>query len=340
MSLSNFNQERGLFHRLGSIISNWNVFDRAARSIGQFFKFLLKRTTLSLLLFGALFMCSLIGITTQNVWLITLAGLLWGTVCLAFFGFAVLIHWFVVNMEELFRSTSLGSRIDQFITYFFQIARRLTFTTAGVAISVGHILTKAHIVASVNLPEDLPWRSVISWIFIGGAPLMGRLIDYVNTSAGEMRFRGGIIYLLGIIQFYATFTILTTGLIGGEPAITAIYYVIREPSRLFQDLFTADYLTTHAHAVYQGVGSTWFIFIYLFVPGTFALFAHMELRKLKYDLKTAMPPLGLQALRFAGVIFLLIGLIVSWHEGWIGQLLLFIIKTIIQLYYWIEGLMK
>lgn len=343
MSQNDLNQKRGLFYRLGSMISSWNIFDRIAQSIENFFTFLVERTTLSFWFLLSLSLCSIIGLFTHNVRLIILAGSLWGLISLAFFGFAVFIHWLVVNAEQFFKPVAdraSRSWVDRFLDTFFLFARRLTFTTAGLAIAAGHILTKAHIVSAVNLPEDESWRSWISWIFIGGAPLMGRLTDYFNSRVEKMEYQGGVVYLLGIIQFYSTFTILATGLIGGESAITAIYYVVREPILLIQDLFSADYVNTNAHAVYRSIGTTWFVILYLFVPGTFALIAHLELRKLKYNLKIVMPPLGLQALRFTGGVFLLIGLIVSWHEGWIAQLFLSIILIIIQLYHFISGVMQ
>ena len=342
MGNSNFNQPNlnqvSRFQKIKSWISSLDIVSGAGRLIARFVKFLRDETTISFWLLFSLVVLSLIGIYTHDVKIISLAGLIWMSIWLIFFGVAVYIHWLVENVASMFEpEEGKVSSADKFIESALNFTRRFTFSVAGLMISIGHLFISAHLKAASDFHESFlsfDKSSWLSWLYVVGAPIIGKVIDELNKK--ELITRGGVMFLLGIIQFYSSFVILFTGLLGGGMAITVVHTVVKKPWELItHDIFQVPYIDSFSHLVYQSIGGGWFIFLYLIIPTMLAYSAYIAVHREKKGTKMPIPPMGLYSLLGISLIFLIIGLIVSWNEGWIIKTFIFISEILVKLYHFI-----
>lgn len=327
-------------------LKNWllglDTINAIGRSIARGIRYLYTNTTQSFWFFTGLLVLSIVGMLIHNVFLISLAGLIWVSIWLGLFGVAVFIKWIVENAADLLKPrVEEDSPVDKLIEEALQYTRKSTFTVAGLIISIGHMFAQMHIKTASDFPDPLltfeatSWRS---WLYVIGAPILGKIIDYFNKN--NIETRGGIMFLLGLLQFYSSFVILSTGLLGGGAAITAIHTIVKEPWTLFtHDMIEVEYLYSFSHIIFQEIGSIWFVLVYLLIPMTLALFSYTAIQRGKMGVKTPIPVMGLYSVLAVSILFLIIGLIVSWNEGWIYRLIVIIFELIKRFYNFITDLL-
>ena len=322
---------------------NLDALSAIGRSIAKGIRFLYTNTTQSSWFLAGLVLLSVTGIFMHNVRLISLAGLIWVSIWLGLFSVAVFIHWIVENAADLLRPrVEEDSIIDKLIEEALQYTRKSTFTVAGLIISIGHMFAQIHIKSASDMPDPLltfdvsSWRS---WLYVVGAPVLGNVIDYFNKN--NVRTRGGVMFLLGLFQFYSSFVILSTGVLGGGAAITSIHTIVKEPWALItHDMLEVAYIDSFSHAIFQGIGSIGFGLIYLLIPISLVFFSYTAIQRGKLGVKSSVPVMGLYSVLAVSIMFLIVGLIVSWNEGWIYRLIVVIFELIKRFYYFITSLLS
>jgi hypothetical protein len=275
---------------------------------------------------------------SHNITLISLSGLFWLAIGLTVFSVVVffdkglkkvaafvkkLLIQHTAQAPDAWQHTD-ASAIVVFLKLAYYAATRLVFTIAGAIISLTHLMISWHIRSA--LPVDDPFLTKelaawMSWLFVVGAPVIGVITDMTAPKERQVTYRGGLVMGLGFIQFYGSFMVLFTGLLGGVKAMAALHTLLHKPH------FLLPYGHTFSYAIFEGVGMFWFIVIYLVYPFTFAYLTHIHLTdsslsksntSSKSDFKD-LPKASLQILRAVSLLFLAIGLIITWNESWVSK---------------------
>lgn len=291
----------------------------------------------------ALSVFSTVAIVLYNVPLISLAGLIWMVGWLIIFCGVVFINkvlaFFDVKIpaEEKWQNLT---KWERFVLRCIRYAQKNPFTAAAIAIAIAHAIIVLHIHAATDelyFFLTFTGRSWISLLFTVGALAAGWVTDFYNRQS-KTESRGGFIYLLGFVQFYISFIVFITGLIGGEYAIKAVYTIVRTPWVLATyDFVGVEYQYSLSHTIYLGVGEYTFVFFYILLPLGLAIMSHIDLKTAKSGVRTFLPILALQSIKWVSMLMALIGLFVSWNEGWIGMLVQYVINLLSSIWHGIFG---
>ncbi|MCC6463318.1 MAG: hypothetical protein IT260_22805 [Saprospiraceae bacterium] len=334
--------------QLRTAFSNLSVFEALDRMVRAFFGYLKEHTGPVFWTFLGLVLFSWTGMYFQQVWMISLAGLLWLLLFAILFLVVVTIVWFVDFLKGLLQeleASPVPELYKQLAGRLFAFVQQFTYTTAALLVVLAHLVCKLHISAASAPIEPVPvlgdrWFSLL-WGF--SALVAGVIDDFRRRRQAVGRAAeqggGGAVYFFGAAQLYASFIILITGLLGGGAALTAVHQVIRNPLLLIQhDLLEVDYLFSYSRTILDGLGSFFFLFFYLFLPFGVAYLAQLSIRQLRQGLKVKFPMAALLMFRNVSYAILPVGLIVSWSEGWIGDVFRFILNAMGYLFYWIGSL--
>lgn len=316
-----------------------NTLRRWGRNAANFLK---KNTDTAIWYLAGLSLASLLSIALGAHRFTCLLGLvwmlLWMTATLVVMGLNRLIVQFDINWPERDpEREKTWSPSERAAMAALRYAKKNPFAAGGLAIAAGHVVLVVHIHAVAGLLDTFfhfTGRSWVSLAFTLGAVVVGYGTDWLSRQA-QKEARGGLIYLLAFLQYYLSFVVLVTGLIGGAAALFSVYQIVRMPWLLItHDMIETGYEFSYARTVLEGIGGWWFAFFYLLFPAGIAGMAHQRLRAAREGVRTLLPRLALKALRAVSGLVGLIGLFVAWNEGWVRRFfegIIYIIAYIIHL---------
>ena len=340
----NFERPPSILQQLRTALSNLSVFEALDRLVRAFFGYLKEHTGPVFWTFLGLVLFSWIGIYLQQVWMISLAGLLWLLLFAILFMVVVTIVWFVDFLKGLLNDLDASAVPDvykQLAGRLFTFVQQFTFTAAALLVILAHLVCKIHIAAASAPIEPVPLVGdrLFSLLWSVGAFLAGLIDDFRRKQRSVEQAAtqgGGAVYFFGAAQLYASFIILITGLLGGGDALTAVHQVIRNPLLLVRhDLLEVDYLFSYSRTILDGLGSFFFLTFYVFLPLGVAYLAQLSIRQIRQGIKVKFPRAALLMFRNVSYAILPVGIIVSWSEGWIGEVFRFILNALGYLFYWI-----
>jgi len=341
---------REWFQKVKAFLRQLDILGSIARLIKGVVLFINRNTNFVFWFVLAFVLVSFFGIHWEICWLTCFAGLLWVFALFLIFMFSVKVrtgfkeamNWVekkkdTLNNEET--ETILNSVIfhaPAFMFYFLATlfiiaANKMTYTIAGITIALTHIAAKFHINFAIANHE----ATITDAIFTIGMIGYGVVSDLSNLNETEKKGGRGLIYFANI-QLYIVILMLLTGLLGGVEAISGIHKLVGKPWLYFtEDIF--NYPASAPNAIFRGLGTVLFIFLYLVVPATIAINAKGDLIKLAKGETTEIPKFALQSMLYTSFLFLAIFLLVGWYEGWIVMFIYLVIWIIYSIYKFISG---